>query len=108
MLAKTSELALQAFKLRLLLKQNEEEFYAMVRRDFAKRLRISFFDDDGSGELNYELRYKHWYLIPFYFIFKDRRRILSESAIIIAEKYLFKLTGRKVRKGYTDFISVGK
>jgi len=104
----TMKMATEAFKIRLMLKQNEAEFYAMIRRDFAKRLRISFFDDDGSGELNYELKYKHWYLIPYYFFFRDRRRILSETAIIVAEEYLFKLTGRQVRKGHTDFLSTGK
>lgn len=104
-MANTTELAFQTFKVRLLLKQNESDFYAMVRHDFQKRLQITFFDDDGSGELRFDLKYKHWYLVPFYFIFKDRKRILSECAIIVAEKYLFKLTGRQVKKGHTDFLS---
>lgn len=105
MLAKTSEMAFQTFKIRLLLKQNEAEFYTMIRNDFTKRLRIHYFEDDGIGELKYTLKYKHWYLIPYYFLFRDRRRILSETAIIVAEEYIFKLTGRKIKKGHTDFIN---
>lgn len=105
LLAKNTEMALQTFKIMLLLKQNTEEFYAMVRRDFQKRLRIHYFEDDGVGELKYAIKYKHWYYIPYYFIFRDRKRILSENAIIVAEEYLFKLTGRKIKKGHTDFIN---
>ena len=79
--AKTTDMALDTFKMLLYLKQIESgelaEFYAMVRRDFAKRLRITEFQDDGSGELVFTLRYKKWYYIPYYFIFRDKKRILS-------------------------------
>ena len=109
--AKTTDMALDTFKMLLYLKQIESgelaEFYAMVRRDFAKRLRITEFQDDGSGELVFTLRYKKWYYIPYYLIFRDKKRILSECAVIIAEEYLFKLTGRNVKKGHTDFLSIG-
>lgn len=106
-LSRTSEDAFSVFKLLFMLKQDEEEFYAMVRRDFQKRLRITYFEDDGSGELVYELRYKHWYYILFYLFFRGRRHNLSGSAIIIAEEYLFKLTDRKIKKGHTDFLIMG-
>lgn len=101
---KTIKQAVDVFKILLILKQDTDEFYAMIHRDFQKRLRIHHFEDDGSGELVYILKYKHWYLKPFYFLFRDRRRILGETAVIVAEEYLFKLTGRKIKKGHTDFL----
>lgn len=108
---KTTDMAVDTFKFLLYLKALESgelaEFYARIRRDFAKRLRITEFQDDGSGELVYTLKYKHWWYMPYYLIFRDKRRILSECAVIVAEEYLFKLSGRKVKKGHTDFLSTG-
>jgi len=103
MFAGTLGMAFDVFKLRLLLKQDTEAWYSMLRSHFQKRLRITYFADDGTGEVFFELKYKHWWYIPYYFFFRDRKRILAETSIIIAEEYLFALTGRKVRKGYTGF-----
>lgn len=86
------------------LRQDHEEFYSMVRDTVQKRLRICYFEDDGTGAIDFQAKYKHWWYIPFYWIFRDRKRILVESVIIVAEEYLFKLTKRKIVKGKTGFV----
>lgn len=104
MIAKTSEMAMETFKFMLCLKQDTESFYYTVRNDFQKRLRITYFADDGSGQMIYKIKYRHWYYIPYYLVFRDRKRILGECAIIIAEEYIFRLTKRNIRKGSTNFL----
>ena len=84
------------FKMRTSI-ERDRAFFLWVRNLVQKRVKIVYFSDAGSGDFTVELVYKHWWYNPFYKVFKNRRRILSECVTIVIDKYLLTLTSRKVK-----------